>query len=198
MVSLFFIRISLPAALMIGAFILLYPTVETLAVILAVALHEIGHLILLLALGEQVDGMRVTPFGLTIHRRVRICPPTTDLWVHLAGPAANLILFLLLYPIPNPFFSHFAETNLFFGLLNLLPISSLDGGQALAVLLSLFLSEQAADRVAKRMSFGVLILLWLTAIYLILFLQGGISLLFFCIWLFASVFLKGDRFDPGK
>ncbi|MGM9637942.1 MAG: hypothetical protein ACI3YK_08190 [Eubacteriales bacterium] len=193
---MFFIHISLPAALIISAFILLYPTASTLSVILAVALHEIGHLILLLALGERVDGMTITPFGLIIHRRVRICPPTTDLWVHLAGPAANLILFLLLYPIPNPFFTGFAETNLFFGLLNLLPVSSLDGGQALAVLLSLFLSDRTAVRIRKFLSFGVLILLWLTAIYFVLFGYGGTSLLIFCIWLFASVFLKGDRFAP--
>lgn len=194
---MFFIRISLPAAIIIVAYILLYPTAATLSMILAVGLHEIGHLVMLLALGERVDGLTVTPFGLTIHRRVRICPQTTDLLVYLAGPLANLFFSPVLFFIGNPMLSYFAEINLFFGLLNLLPASSLDGGQVLAVLLSFFFTDRTVDRIRKLLSFGILTLLWLTAIYCILFSYGGISLLFFCIWLFASVFLKGDRFAPG-
>lgn len=190
--SVFFIRISLPAALVIGGYILLYPTLSTLTTILAILIHESGHILMLMICREPIDGMRITPFGLIISRRQRICPPSVDLAVYLAGPLLGLTVALLFSGLSGSFWAQFSEYNFFFGLLNLLPIRSLDGGRAIGCLASVFFTDRVAEKIERLLSLATLCLLWLISVYDILMGFGGTSLLLLSVWLFFSLFLKED------
>lgn len=186
---MFFIHISLPSLLLIAGFILLSPTSATLALMGAVCVHEMGHLLAILLTGGKVDGIRITPFGLMIARRERICSAETDLLVLLAGPFANLIFGLLFFGHPLPGIAAFASDNLSFALMNLLPVRPLDGGRALEIALS-FRHPAAAGRIVKFLSLSTLLILWVTSVGLMLDGSGGFSLFAFCVWLFFAVFLK--------
>ncbi len=189
---MFFIHISLPSFVCIAGFILLFPTSATLALMGAVCVHEMGHLLAILLSGGQVDGIQVTPFGLMIARRERICSAQTDLLILLAGPFANLLFGLLFFQHPLPGIAAFAADNLSFCLMNLLPVRPLDGGRALEIALALR-HPRAAGRIVKALSFGVLVVLWALSVILLLADLGGVSLLAFCFWLFFAVFLKKSR-----
>lgn len=187
---MFLIHISFQSLLIISAFILLYPTSGTLGMMAAVCAHEMGHLFAILLCGEKVDGIRITPFGLIINRRDRICSYYKDLLILLAGPFANLVTGLLFLGHPNPGLAAFAQSSLSFCLINILPVSSLDGGRALEILLTMLFPMRNIKKAGRMISFGTLLCLWIAAVYLLLLDLGGFSLFLFCFWLFASIFLK--------
>lgn len=187
---MFLIHISPQSLLIIAGFILLYPTASTLGILAAVTIHETGHLFAILLGGEKVDGIRITPFGLIIQRRDRICSYEKDLLILLAGPFANLVTGLLLSGHPNPVLAALAQASLSFCIVNILPVSSLDGGRALEILIRLLFPKLPAGRILRVLSFGTLFCLWIVSVYLMLTGLGGFSLFFFCFWLFASLFLK--------
>lgn len=150
----------------------------------AVLIHEAAHLTLIALCGCSVEGIEVTPMGLSI-RRTGITGHLQDLAIHLAGPLANFLLASVwigsigIDTLP-------AAANLFFGLLNLLPIDALDGAKALTALLACKLDERACRRVVRWVSDCTLFLLWLFACAELLMLDGSPSLLFFCIGLFLA------------
>lgn len=132
----------------------------------ACALHELGHLLVIQALGGSVLLFRLTAVG----AELRLERPMTypgELLSALAGPAVNLALAAILCRLPAGAF--FAGLNLVLGCFNLLPVGQLDGGRALRCLLAMALGPGAADRAGGFLSailtrgmlaFGSLLLLW--------------------------------------
>lgn len=92
--------------------------------LLAMVLHEIGHLCVAQALGLKVKKVGFSWKGMYTVREAG--PPEINFQVSLAGPLTNLAL-MALWPV-SPVFG---LANLFMGLFNLLPISGSDGRRAL-------------------------------------------------------------------
>lgn len=92
--------------------------------LLAMVLHEIGHLCVAQALGLKVKNVGFSWKGMYTVREAG--PPEINFQVSLAGPLTNLAL-MALWPV-SPVFG---LANLFVGLCNLLPISGSDGKRAL-------------------------------------------------------------------
>lgn len=155
-----------------------------IASLTAVILHEAAHLALIGLCGCTIDCIEVTPIGLTI-RRTGLTGHLSDIAIHLSGPFANLTTALVWMTVCGTDTLTFAA-NLFFGLLNLLPIKSLDGEKALYALLAIFLSESYCRRACRIISNLFLLLLWMLSSASLLMLDGTPSLLFFCIGLFAA------------
>ena len=96
--------------------------------LIAMALHEVGHVAAALALGVRVKRVGVSWKGVFIVRESG--SPAANLAVTLAGPLANLLV-AAGWPVSH----QFALTNLIFGLYNLAPfISCSDGQRALALM----------------------------------------------------------------
>lgn len=92
--------------------------------LLAMALHEGGHLVAAMTLGLKIKAIGFNRKGLYTVREAGT--PAKNLLVTLAGPATNFVL-VLLWPL-SPLFS---MANLCFTLANLMPIEGSDGERAL-------------------------------------------------------------------
>lgn len=145
--------------------------------VLFVAVHELGHAAAARLSGLAVDGIYLHVFPVTYVAASE--SPRTELVVALAGPAASLVLGLLLLgvrallPAPWPEAAALvrdpwllaALANLAMGILNLVPVLPADGGRALRAALTLPLGRARAARVVGGL--GVVLGFALAAVSLI-------------------------------
>lgn len=92
----------------------------------AAVCHEIGHLIILCAVGARTRSITLYGAGIRIGADTELLSPSKKAAVLAAGCAVNLLLF------PTALLMHsrsFAAANLALGLFNLIPIGELDGAQ---------------------------------------------------------------------
>ena len=119
--------------------------------LLALLLHEIGHLLTARGLGYRVRSLELWPFGAALSMDLST-GSRGALPVALAGPLCNLaaaamsLLLLRLLPQTEGVMEPFFCMNLSLAAVNLLPAEPLDGGRALASLLSRPLGVRRARR----------------------------------------------------
>lgn len=109
---------------------------DALCMVLALALHECGHLLAAKALHIRVEMMECSPLGAVLHMDISRLSPTRRCALALAGPLFSALgllsaLALRVSPLPMPFL----RATLLLCALNLLPVLPLDGGAALHALL---------------------------------------------------------------
>ena len=111
----------------------------TLFGLLAMVLHEIGHLCVAQALGLKVKRVGVCWKGMYTVREAG--SPEVNLQVSLAGPLTNLAL-MALWPVSPTL----GLANLFVGVTNLLPLSGSDGKRAMSCLREMREARAAGPR----------------------------------------------------
>ena len=116
------IQITAEAYLLAAVCTLLLPAKWLIGWIIAVTIHEAGHLLALSALGIPVYSITVSPSGAGI--LTGCIPPHQELFCAAAGPICSLLLLIL-----TPLFPAAAMIGLVQGLFNLLPVYPLDGGR---------------------------------------------------------------------
>ncbi|NLG92293.1 MAG: peptidase M50 [Clostridiales bacterium] len=160
--------------------------------ILAAAIHEGGHILIMHAFGAAPVEMKFTPFGIDIVKPPQISSGYgRDALISLAGPGANLACALLLY-IFRKSHSAFLLANLVLAAFNLLPIEPLDGGQALYSLLCAKYRSDQALKIVSVVSFIVVTPLAIVSFLVLFRSYGNYSLLAVSIYLiFLLVFKKG-------
>lgn len=96
----------------------------------ACIIHEVGHIVPMLLLGEKVKKVKFHAFGVNISpQNNTIRPLYQDIFIILGGAIINIILGLIVYFSDigtNAYI--FASMNIILGLFNLLPYTSFDGG----------------------------------------------------------------------
>lgn len=92
--------------------------------LIAMTLHEVGHIAAALALGIRVKRVGLSSKGIYIVRDSG--PPSKSMLVALAGPSTNLALLVAWHWWPT-----FGLVNLIIGAVNLLPIECSDGSRIL-------------------------------------------------------------------
>ena len=154
------------------------------AVFSAVAIHELTHLIVLWIMGGHITSIVITPLGLSIERS-GLLSHRGEFLLSLSAPIVNLLIAtLFLYFGLN---ACTVESNLSFGLINLLPIYPLDGGKALNSLLLVITNPVTATKTTELISHIFLILFWMFGIAVALIFNGGLSILMLSIGLFISI-----------
>lgn len=161
------VRVDASFFLVVGLFGLMSPTIIAFVlwvviVTVSVLIHELGHAMAFRAYGSQASISLQGLGGVTTGRRL---PPARNLVVSLAGPLAGL--FLLGVPAVLLSQSDLVEgetgelaltyaifINVFWSLVNLLPVLPLDGGNVVHSLLSLA-SGRDAERGARYLSIAV-------------------------------------------
>ena len=168
--------------------------------LLAVILHELGHIVAARALGVRFRRLALKRTGLCLITSEAGFPSYDDeLVCALSGPVAGALSALVArglgYLLPGlaPFVQEFIPFSLALSLLNLLPLRGFDGARILTCFLSCYhrhlpsLSPTDAARVVSLLSCLVLLLLWLLSIYLLLRTGSALSLYLFCLQLFRSL-----------
>ena len=107
----------------------------------ACAIHEAGHIAALVYTGGRLSAIEFSGAGIRMETVKRsFYSVRSSFFVLIAGPAANLLAYLLL----RGYGGELPRLNLAAALYNLLPLKSLDGG----ALISLFTSGTACERKA--------------------------------------------------
>ena len=122
------IRVQPSAFLMAAALVLLLPLDWLCAVLLASAVHEIGHLAAIYAFGGHADSVTIGLRGAEIHT---VFPDKRkELFCAAAGPAASFLLIFLYRFSPK-----LAVCAAVQGMFNLIPVYPMDGGRILCCFL---------------------------------------------------------------
>ncbi len=131
--------------------------VETLAaLILAALVHELGHLAALYFMGMRLKKLRLGALGACMEADDLGKPYLKTAAAALAGPRAGLVFYFMLLSVDGTF----ALASLALSLLNLLPVSGLDGGCALLNLLSHAFGPAAAERIVCLTSCAAILALF--------------------------------------
>lgn len=160
---------------------------------ISILVHEFGHALTALAFGQQAEIDLVGLGGLT-RRSGAAIRKWQEFFVVLNGPCAGFLLFALSYQLLSfinaerfPTWTYILEVfmyvNLYWNILNLLPVIPLDGGHLMRVALEGFFGFK-----------GLKISLMLSLI-----LAGLLSLLFFVVqYLFAAILFLMLAFESYR
>ena len=146
-----------------------------------VLLHELGHSLVARRIGIRVHDITLLPIGGMARIERAPVHPGDEFWLALAGPAVNVALALLLFPIVAAIGWHahidgvggmiaalgqvdevgFAVYLLFANVslvvFNLIPAFPMDGGRILRSILSLAISRALATQIAVMIGKGIAI-----------------------------------------
>lgn len=156
-----------------------------LALILALSLHEGAHLMAALILQKELP---LITFSLTGARlSYRPCQNTfSALTVSLSGSFFGMIFAFLLWR-----YKAFSLCSMGLSLVNLLPVSCLDGGGALQIILDRFCLPRKAYLISRIASVLAVILFWALSVAVQLKAGGNISLL--CVSVYLTVYVLCEK-----
>lgn len=147
--------------------------------ILCYGIHELGHLFFAKCFGAKMRKMRVGVFHLSMSYDCHHLSYPKELLVMAGGIIFNLASVAMAILIPafsGAYKSFFVMCSLSLALMNLYPVSILDGGGILRSGLLFIMSQEKADRITKVLYFLFAVILWLIAVYLQLIFSSNISL----------------------
>ena len=160
----------------------------------SVLLHEVGHLIFMWIFECEPKSIKLVPASISITRGMS-AKKYGDLLISLAGPMVNLIMFCSLYVnfliTESAFSLDCALINLAFFIFNILPVSGLDGGTILKIILSKkFKDPLKAERIVKIITLAVGLLVGIIGITLIINGELNISVFIVAIYIIISAFIR--------
>ncbi len=162
---------------------------ESLMTLFSALLHELGHIGVMLALGIGIRGLTVTPLGFEIDPKREYKNFYEEIAVSLAGCAVNFLTFFI-FCGGNGMLGLMADTSLLLGIINIMPVRCLDGGEALNAFLNIFLLPDKAECLGRLVSFITLLFIWIPAVYIFLATGYNYSLFIMSVWLFCRIFFQ--------
>lgn len=158
----------------------------------ASAMHEAGHFLALLAVHNKPAQICVGIFGIRVTQNNHTpLSYRQNVLVSLAGPAVNLLSFAIL--LASGGWSVPTSVHLVMGLLNLLPVEPLDGGQALFCCLAQQLEQDKADRIVFGVSIATILPLAVLGFTVLIYSGYNFTLLALCLYLCLLLLFKKKR-----
>ena len=158
---------------------------EWLVVLPAALLHEGGHFLAARLCGAETKGLRFDLLGARMEVG-GLLSYGKEFTIACGGPLMNLLCAAALYKLQKQGLvgdsqaaSLFLEASLGLGLLNLIPVGTMDGGRMLSAALSALCSPTVAAVCLKITTTLCLLMLWLLAAYALLRGSPVISLFIF-------------------
>ena len=172
-----------------------------LPTILAVTLHEFGHLTALLVFGSKPQRVElkvgavaiIGNFVLTVKQRFIML---------LAGSTVNFIVFVLLYclyfVLQNLYLLNFSLVMFVVGVINLLPILGLDGGEILSLIFIRFMKLKSANKLVLVFSIVTILFVLLLGLQVLNNTKTNFSLIIFGIYLFLGILVSKKEKNDCK
>lgn len=152
-----------------------------LPVLLAVMLHECGHLAVLYCCGGRLERVEFAPYGIRMEKR-GLLSYRGEAAVYFGGVCANGAALLLCIVLGK--WGNFAQINLLLAIFNLLPVGRLDGGVLFRLALCRAGLGQQADLAGLVLALLLLLPLFCAAVWMAA--RGNYTLLFTAVYLFCS------------
>ena len=126
----------------------------SLAALVAAALHECGHILAAKLCHIPLVQMKLGIFGATLKTDRALCSYGKEIILAAAGPLTNLLCFALccIADAKSEEAELFALASFVLAILNLLPISELDGGRIVYCTLASLLPVSVASRIVSTLS----------------------------------------------
>ena len=140
--------------------------------------HEAGHLLFARVCGAQIKKISVGVFKLALGYDSAMLSYKREFLVCFGGILFNLLFAILALALPlekTQGVEFFLACNFSLALINLYPVSILDGARLLKLTLLGMFSHERAEKISNAVSFVAVILLWLFAIYFQLVFSANIS-----------------------
>ena len=172
-----------------------------LPTILAVTLHEFGHLTALLIFGAKPQRVElkvgavaiIGNFVLTVKQRFIML---------LAGSTVNFIVFVLLYclyfVLQNLYLLNFSLVMFVVGVINLLPILGLDGGEILSLIFIRFMKLKSANKLVLVFSIVTILFVLSLGLQVLNNTKTNFSLIIFGIYLFLGILVSKKEKNDCK
>ena len=170
---------------------------NVLITVLSSLIHEFGHLIMMLAIGNKPKIVRFELTGINIIRNQEFgISNKNEVIISLGGPIANAIIFvfccILLCFYNNDSIMTFACINLILMTFNLLPVKRLDGGSALYYLLVQKFDISFSSKLLKVTSIFFIGIIFIWGIYVFVASKYNISIIMIAIFLTLSLFTDNE------
>ena len=183
------IAVSAGAILLTGAVLFLLSVQELIAVVSAIFVHELGHVIALHAMGMRVKGLRAEARGFCIEYSGSACT-AGHIAAAAAGPIAGFIYAFaaagLGSKLENETLLLSSGISMLLSAFNMLPVLPLDGGRVFALLCSCVTDGRHAEKAARAV--GILTSASLLAFGTYMMWRGhGIALTVAAIWLLMYI-----------
>ena len=193
-----YFELSYPLVALMTLVIIFDTSMSVMICFVSVVCHESGHILALHHYGAYPRRIKLTLFDIAILDRQKITRKCKDeLIISLAGVTVNFILAIISYffltIMPNYYIQVFFDTNMTLGLFNLLPIDSLDGGQALLIILENHFSPAKADLILEVISFIILLPVLIMGFLVLLQSKYNFTLLLTALYLIAIILLKNRK-----
>ena len=190
-----YIELSFPLVALMTAVIIFDTSMSVIICFAGIIGHETGHILAMRHFGSYPQKIKLTLFDIAIIDRKKITlSDNAELIITLAGVTVNFILAIISYFfIQNPYIEIFFNTNLTLGLFNSLPIDSLDGGQALFILLSKKFSAFTSVKILDTVSFIILIPLAVMGFLVLLRSKYNFTLLLTALYLISIILIKNKK-----
>ncbi len=160
--------------------------------LLCCVLHEAGHIICLLILGEKPKKIELSFYGIKLERQPMSSQSTAgDLAVYISGPAVNLMFSAVLFLL-SEFFESLriaAAISLCVGIFNLIPCKPLDGGNIIYTVLCRNTNQETADKICHAVTVATVIPLLVSGFYF-LKTNGNITLLAVAVYIAITCLLE--------
>lgn len=145
----------------VAAFLILGHGMTLLAYAVVLIVHEFAHAAVAEKLGYELRSVRIMPYGIAINGDFDGVYPAHEIAIAVAGPLANLLMWILLagswwmFPQTYAATEYLAEACLFTALINLLPVYPLDGGRIFRGVLSLRLRPRTVAVTVRIVSIAL-------------------------------------------
>ena len=190
----YFFKIAPTALWAFGFFVwgTLSHSADAFLTVLAIAVHETGHILGSWLMRAPFSSFRLAPSEARLNLGNGFLSYGKECFICLSGPLGNGISAWVAMRfgatlLGNDSLSFFATVSLSLALLNLLPISSFDGGRMLFCVLSSVTDPQKATKVCFAVSFLFLFSLWCISVYALVRTSESLSLFLFSAALFLSL-----------
>ena len=156
--------------------------------------HEIGHVLSMIIFKVKVEKIKFGLVNIDLFQSSsdKIISDRVSIIILFSGAFVNLLLYLIFYF----YYCHSGEKiyyflslqNLFIGLLNLLPIDSLDGGKILRIILNKHFDFFMVEKILKYVSLLILVPLLLLGICVLFYSWCNFSLVILAVYLIIFLF----------